>query len=224
MKISTEQLKRIIQEELSNFGLETELQWQWPKIKNEFETLAQFKLPNLEYNDKEENKTIEKYPDYFPKKRDRGFVPFRQADTYLAGRGYPSENEKGERGYWDSRQAYPFEWSTEGVRNVWERDIYATVEKYIKKIDKEIRKLDKLIMAIAKKIQTSLKFGGDKRERQMLYAVLADISKTIVNNPPYNAQQDWQSVDKKLLQALRNIQHKLEEAQDLSQTWSKIGK
>ena len=195
MKLTTKQLKQIIKEELDLLQLPLE----WVSIKKEWESLKQLKLPDdiklkegelwgkinrpkgiyLEVSPKDKEQTIKKYPQYFPPKKSRGWVSHRQASMQVQAHGYPAKNEEGEWGYWDDTKEKPFEWTEEGVVNIWLRDKMRVIENHIKAFERfyseKIRPFQK---ALVHQIREQMKYGFDNREGEDLMRIVNDFAKT----------------------------------------------
>ena len=174
MKLTTKQLKQIIKEELDLLQLPLE----WASIKKEWESLADFKFPQtpaweefidrgrMTYTAKDKEQTIKKYPQYFPPKKSRGWVSGRQASMQVQAHGYPAQNEEGEWGYWDDTKVKPFEWTEEGVFNIWVRDQLDVFQSQINKIKKFYQqKIRPFQSALVHQLRNEMETGFDLFDR-----------------------------------------------------------
>ena len=191
--LTTNKLKQIIKEELDLLQLPLE----WVSIKKEWESLKQFKFPEtaawrmidlgvLNYSAKDKEQTIKKYPQYFPSGQDRGWVDMRSASPQLHSYGMPVQNEEGEWGYWDDTKEKPFEWTAEGVFNVWTRDQLGVIQSHINKIKKFYQqKIRPFQSELVLQLREQMKYGIGGREGEDLIRVVNDFVKT---EPP---SFDW---------------------------------
>jgi hypothetical protein len=192
VNLTTKQLKQIIQEELDLL----QLPFEWASIKKEWESFylknMRSLLPKrlesaltdsgtsfLTYKAEDREETIKKYPQYFPPKKSRGWDAYGQVSMQVQAHGYPAKNEEGEWGYWDDTKEKPFEWTHEGVRNIWVRDQFAIIQNQINKAKKFYeQKIRPFQNELILQLREQMKYGFDSREAEDLMRIVNDFVKT----------------------------------------------